>query len=45
MIYLSADRYGTVPFTIRDGENEYRYTLEVYEDDAGHAQVRITPAE
>lgn len=45
MIYLSADRYGTVPFTIRDGENEYRYTLEVYEDDDGHAQVRITPAE
>lgn len=45
MIYLSADRYGTVPFTIRDGGDEYHYTLEVYEDDTGHAQVRITPAE
>ena len=35
--------YGTWEFSVRDGDAEYRYTLEVYEDDGGHSQVRLTP--
>ena len=41
MIRVHACKYGTTPFVIRDGEKEYRYILEVYEDDQGHSQIRI----
>ena len=41
MVRVQAKRYGDVDFTIADGDREYRYTVSVYEDDAGHAQIRI----
>lgn len=43
MIRVHADRYGETAFTIQDGENTYRYRLIIYEDDAGHSQIRIEP--
>lgn len=42
-IQIHARAYGTWEFSIQDGNTEYRYTLEVYEDDGGHNQIRITP--
>lgn len=42
MIRIQAEKYGTTAFTITDGDHEYRYLLEVYEDDSGYSQVRIT---
>ena len=45
MIHVNAKGYGSTEFTIRDGEKEYRYVLEIYEDDGGHTQTRITPKE
>ena len=41
MVRVQAKRYGDADFTIADGGREYRYTVSVYEDDAGHAQIRI----
>ena len=43
MIRIQAQKYGTTPFVIRDGDREYRYLLEVYEDVSGHSQIRSTP--
>ena len=43
MIRVQAEKYGTTPFVIRDGDKEYRYILEIYEDEQGYSQVRITP--
>lgn len=31
-----------IDFTIRDGGNEYHYTAEVYEDNAGYSWIKIT---
>ncbi|MBP7185387.1 MAG: hypothetical protein KBA55_01195 [Ruminococcus sp.] len=42
MIRVRASKYGTSDFTVRDGENEYRYTVKVYEDNGGHSQIEIT---
>ena len=41
MIHIKAHKYGTADFTIKDGKKEYRYSLEVYEDDGGHIQLKI----
>ena len=43
MVRIQADAYGTTSFEIRDGDNVYRYTLEIYEDENGSTQTRITP--
>ena len=43
MVLVRATEYGTSSFVIRDGEREYRYSLEVYEADRGHNQIRISP--
>ena len=43
MVRVQTSRYGETAFTIQDGENVYRYKLIVYEDDAGHSQIRIEP--
>ena len=43
MIRIHAERFGTTAFTVRDGEREYRYVIEIYRDDGGHTQIRITP--
>ena len=45
MVLIKAHRFGTTDFTIRDGDKTYRYSLEIYEDDAGHSQTRMTPKE
>ena len=45
MIGIQAKKYGTTAFTITDGENEYHYSLEIYEDNEGHTQINIAPAE
>ena len=41
MVRIQADSYGEMDFSIRDGDMEYLYTLEIYEDDTGHNQIRI----
>ena len=43
MLRVQASEYGTTGLVIRDGNNEYRYSLEIYEDEKGHSQLRITP--
>ncbi len=45
MVLIQAKEYGVTDFTIKDGDNEYRYNLEIYEDDGGYPQTRITPIE
>ena len=45
MISIKAKEYGVTGFIVRDGDKEYRYTLEIYEDDEGHPQTLITPLE
>ena len=42
MLRITAERYGTMAFSIMDGDREYSYTLTVYEDEEGHSQIRIT---
>ncbi len=42
MVQIHASEFGTADFVIRDGKKEYAYTLEVFEDEAGHSQLRIT---
>ena len=43
MVLVRANDYGTTSFVIRDGELEYRYSLEIYEDEGGHSQIRLSP--
>ena len=43
MVRIQAKSYGTREFTIQDGEAEYLYTAEIYEDETGHTQIQITP--
>lgn len=45
MVCIRAGQFGSTGFVIRDGENEYRYTLTIYEDEGGHSQIRIDPAD
>ena len=45
MIRIQTDKNCTTAFVIKDGPNEYRYSLEIYEDDTGHSQILITPEE
>ena len=45
MLRVQAQKYGTSEFTIRDGDSDYRYTVQVYEDETGHAQIKISPIE
>ena len=42
MIRVRSKKYGTMDFSIQDGDTEYNYTLEIYEDSGGHPQVGIT---
>lgn len=43
MIRVEATDYGTTSFAILDGEQVYRYTIEIYEDDNRSPHIRITP--
>ena len=38
-------KYGSAGFVIKDGGAEYRYKVEVYEDNSGHSQIRVTRTE
>ena len=44
MIHIHSNHYGVTSMTIQDGEKEFRYTLEIYEDNQGIPQIDITPA-
>ena len=41
MIRVRTEQYGTTDFVIRDGDTEYAFTVEVYEDDGGHTQIEV----
>lgn len=41
MVRIHASNFGTADFVIRDGKQEYAYSLEVFEDENGHSQLRI----
>lgn len=43
MIHIHSNRCGITPITIQDGEQEFRYTLKIYEDNQGIPQIDITP--
>ncbi len=45
MVRIRSSRLGTTAMTIQDGEAVYRYDLEIYKDNEGHTQIRITPRE
>ena len=42
MVSIHGTEFGATDFTIIDGGTEYRYTAELYEDDGGHPQIKIT---
>lgn len=42
VVYLYAHQYGSTTLVVTDGGRESRYTLEVYRDEQGDSQVRIT---
>lgn len=44
IVYVNAHDLGTTGFTVRDGDAEYRYSLEIYREN-GVVQTRITPIE
>ena len=41
-VLIKAHAYGTTSFAIKDGDNEYRYEIRIYEDDLGTSQIDIT---
>lgn len=45
IVNVKASKYGTTEFSIKDGDNEYFYTVEIYEDESGHPQIEISPKE
>ena len=42
MVLVQAHDYGATSFTIKDGDREYRYDINIYEDDSGVSQIDIT---
>ena len=42
-IRVQTNHFGTIPFEIKDGDNTYRYEMEIYESYEGSTRVRITP--
>lgn len=41
-VLVHAHAYGTTIFTIKDGDEEYQYSIHIYEDDLGGSKVDIT---
>lgn len=41
-VMVRATSYGSMVFSVLDGDAEYQYTLTVYEDESGHTQILIT---
>ena len=44
MIRIQTEKYGETPFTIKDGDKEYHYVVNVFEDDRGINMVEIRVA-
>lgn len=42
MLGIRAKAFGGTDFTIVDGDAEYEYNVEIYEDEGGHSQIRFT---
>ena len=42
-VLIRAHAYGATSFTVKDGENEYRYHIRIYEDELGTSRIEITP--
>ena len=43
MVRVRSEKLGTTAVTVRDGQNEYHYTLRVYKDADGHPQIELVP--
>ena len=41
-VFVQAHAYGTTSFTIKDGDKEYRYDINIYEDGLGSSQIEIS---
>lgn len=41
MLNVEAHQYGSTDVQVTDGDKHYNFTLEIYEDDTGHAQTRV----
>ncbi|WP_028511403.1 hypothetical protein [Ruminococcus sp. NK3A76] len=41
-VLIHAHAYGTTSFTIKDGDDEFKYSIHIYEDDLGSSKVDIT---
>jgi len=40
-VLIKAHAYGTTSFIIKDGDKEYRYNINIYEDDLGTSRIDI----
>ena len=41
-VQIHVHAYGSTSFTIKDGDDEYRYNINIYEDDLGVSRIDIT---
>ena len=41
-VFVQAHAYGTTSFTIKDGDKEYRYDINIYEDGLGSSEIEIS---
>lgn len=41
-VLVHVHAYGTTSFTIKDGDDEFKYSIHIYEDDLGSSKVDIT---
>ena len=44
MVRIRSKQFGTMDFSIRDGETTYTYTVTIYQDSSGSTQIDIVPA-
>ena len=40
-VLIHAQAYGTTSFTIKDGNDEFKYSIHIYVDDLGSSEVDI----
>ena len=43
MIRIRSKKYGTMDFSIQDGDATYEYTVTIYQDSSGSTQIDIVP--
>ena len=41
-VLVHVHAYGTTSFTVKDGDDEFKYSIHIYEDDLGGSKVDIT---